>query len=925
MEVRNDMASNEDITIKAVAELDQAIKDLNNLKKAIKETAQDSNNTVGPATNTMSNKVVTAGNKIKGVGSKIKQALNTETALAFTAAGAAATSFAKNCIDSAIKSESAWNRFGAVVQSNGGDWEGNSSKIRAWVSNFSNQMGRSVADTRAAATALMDYGVQYKDLEPAMKGVAGLAARAGVTEEEAASTVISAMNGKGMALQKLTGLRMDDYKNADGSINKEKLLNDIYNQNAAAADKYAESTEGLMNQMQNSIGSIKTEIGNALLPILKAVVPIVTDVVNAFKNAPQPLKTLVAGLLVVGGAIGIVIGALGMIAGPLMSLGTMISAIGKAGGIIKFLTSGVSALSSAFPMLGSAIAFVGANLLPIIAIIAAVVAAFVILYEVGKKMGWWNDLNGMLQKVGETLSWLGGQILEFGKWLVLLFTDFPAAMSQLQDWLTNIGPVVMEALGNLGNIVMDVLGQLPGWIAEALGNIDLWTLFANIAPIGAILVWLIHQADSAVMDAAAGLGQSILDGLSQIPGMIMDALGNLGGIITDALSSIGDAAVPGGGLTAGIMAIFAPLPTLIFGALNQIWPMVQPAIMGLVTNVINGFMGIGQGILNAFASIPTLIGQFFMQMALLIMVRLQQARLIANMAMNMLRMAVVNIVMGLVNRVRMLWVLFVQTIQTQLTRARAIAGNLATMIRQAIVTRIQAVVNKVRTFFQNVVSAVRQKLGDAVNAARDKAREIYDNIKNKISEIPQAVADEFGKIPDKIRSALATAAATAASGAANIVSSFLGGLQRASPGKIQRETVAEFNETASRIADYIPSARDNAGRMAKAIVDGYQRNMPDLFDVAGMNQFEAFNPLNSIYQAANNGLLQAGIANPQQMNPAILGNGMTTQNNNTSNDNSKTIIVEKMENNLDCKNMTTTESRNMLYKALDGLYQGGVK
>ena len=919
------MASNEDITIKAVAELDQAIKDLNNLKKAIKETAQDSNGTVSQSTNTMSSKVVNAGNKIKGVGSKIKQALNTETALAFTAAGAAATKFAKDCIDSAIKSESAWNRFGAVVQSNGGDWEGQKKQIKGWVSNFSNDMGRSVSDTRAAATALMDYGVQYKNLEPAMKGVAGLAARAGISEEEASSTIISALNGRGMALQKLTGLKMEDYKNTDGTINQEKLLNDIYNQNKGAVEAYANSTEGQMNQMQNSIGALKTEIGNALLPILKAVVPIITQVVNAFKNAPAPLKTLVAGLLVVGGAIGLVIGALGMIAGPLMSLGTMISAIGKAGGIIKFLTSGVSALSSAFPMLGSAIAFVGANLLPIIAIIAAVVAAFVILYEVGKKMGWWNDLNGMLQKVGETLSWLGGQILEFGKWLVLLFTDFPAAMSQLQDWLTNIGPVVMEALGNLGNIVMDVLGQLPGWIAEALGNIDLWTLFANIAPIGAILVWLIHQADSAVMDAAAGLGQSILDGLSQIPGMIMDALGNLGGIITDALSSIGDAAVPGGGLTAGIMAIFAPLPTLIFGALNQIWPMVQPAIMGLVTNVINGFMGIGQGILNAFASIPTLIGQFFMQMALLIMVRLQQARLIANMAMNMLRMAVVNIVMGLVNRVRMLWVLFVQTIQTQLTRARAIAGNLATMIRQAIVTRIQAVVNKVRTFFQNVVSAVRQKLGDAVNAARDKAREIYDNIKNKISEIPQAVADEFGKIPDKIRSALATAAATAASGAANIVSSFLGGLQRASPGKIQRETVAEFNETASRIADYIPSARDNAGRMAKAIVDGYQRNMPDLFDVAGMNQFEAFNPLNSIYQAANNGLLQAGIANPQQMNPAILGNGMTTQNNNTSNDNSKTIIVEKMENNLDCKNMTTTESRNMLYKALDGLYQGGVK
>jgi len=918
------MASNEDITIKAVAELDQAIKDLNNLKKAIKETAQDSDSTVGKSTSGISGKVANAGNKIKSAGAKIKGALSTEAAMAFAAAGAAATKFAKDCIDSAIKSESAWNRFGAVVKTNGGDWDGQKKQIKGWVSSFSNDMGRSVSDTRAAATALMDYGVQYKNLEPAMKGVAGLAARAGITEEEASSTIISALNGRGMALQKLTGLRMEDYKNADGSINQEKLLNDIYNQNKEAVDAYANSTEGQMNIMQNSIGSLKTEIGNSLLPILKTVVPIITQVVDAFKNAPEPVKQLVAALLVIGGVIGVVIGALGFIAGPLMTLGTIISAVAEAGGALAFLSGIGGTLAAAFPALAGAIGAVGGALLTIAPFVAAVIAAFVALYALGKYLGWWDDLGGMMKKVGETLSWLGGQILGFAKWLGLLFTDFPAAMAQLQAWLGNVGPMIMDALSGLGDWIMDSLGQIGGWIMSALGSIDLMGLIATAFPIVGVLADLFNQAGPGVMDAVNGLGQSIADGLRELPGMVMDALGNLGSIITDALSSIGDAAVPGGGLTAGIMAIFAPLPTLIYGALSQIWPTVAPAIMQLVTNVINGFLGIGQSIWNAFASIPTMIGQFFTQMVLQIQLRLQQARVIANMAINMLRMAIVNVVTNLVNRVRMLWVLFVQHIQTQLNRARAIAGNLATMIRQAIVTRIQAVVNKVRTFFQNVVSAVRQKLADAVSAARDKAREIYDNIKNKISEIPQAVADEFGKIPDKIRSALATAAATAASGAANIVSSFLGGLQRASPGKIQRETVAEFNETASRIADYIPSARDNAGRMAKAIVDGYQRNMPDLLGVAGMKQFEAFNPLNSIYQAANNRLLQASIANPQQMNPAILSNGMTTNNNNTNNDNRKTIIVEKVENNLDCKNMTTTESRNMLYKALDGLYNGGV-
>ena len=925
MEVRHDMASNEDITIKAVAELDQAIKDLNNLKKAIKETAQESDGSVGKSTSGISGKVSAVGNKIKGVGAKIKGALSTEAAMAFAAAGAAATAFAKDCINSAIKSESAWNRFGAVVRTNGGDWDGQKKQIKGWVSSFSNDMGRSVSDTRAAATALMDYGVQYKNLEPAMKGVAGLAARAGITEEEASSTIISALNGRGMALQKLTGLRMEDYKNADGSINQEKLLNDIYNQNKDAVDAYANSTEGQMNKMQNSIGSLKTEIGNALLPILKMVVPIITQVVDAFKNAPEPVKQLVAALLVIGGAIGVVIGALGFIAGPLMSLGAIISAIAEAGGALAFLSGIGGTLAAAFPALAGAIGAVGGVLLTIAPYIAIVIAAFVALYALGKYLGWWDDLGGMMKKVGETLSWLGGQVLGFAKWLGLLFTDFPAAMAQLQAWLGTVGPMIMDALSGLGDWIMDSLGQIGGWIMSALGSIDLMGLITTAFPIVGVFADLFNQAGPGVMEAVNGLGQSIADGLRQLPGMVMDALGNLGTIITDALSSIGDAAVPGGGLTAGIMAIFAPLPTLIYGALSQIWPMVAPAIMQLVTNVINGFVGIGQGIWNAFASIPTMIGQFFTQMVLQIQLRLQQARVIANMAINMLRMAIVNTIMGLVNRVRMLWVLFVQHIQTQLNRARAIAGNLAGMIRQVIVTRIQAVVNKVRTFFQNVVSTVRQKLADAVSAARDKAREIYDNIKNKIQEIPQMVADEFGKIPDKIRSALANAAAQAAAGARNIVSSFASALGIASPGHVQRLTAWEFEETANRIGAILPTARDNAGRLARGIVDAYTRNMPDLFDVAGMNGFDAFNPLNAIYEANRNGLLQTGIANPQQMNQALLAtNGTTTNNNTNTTDNRKTIIVEKVENNLDCKNMTTTESRNLLYKALDGLYTGGV-
>jgi phage-related protein len=311
----------------------------------------------------------------------------------------------------------------------------------------------------------------------------------------------------------------------------------------------------------------------------------------------------------------------------------------------------------------------------------------------------------------------------------------------------------------------------------------------------------------------------------------------------------------------------------------------------------------------ALFPVPMMIYQVFTRVGPLIMMALSQAATFARMAVGFVVNAIVMRFNLLVARVRNIFTMVVNAIRSRLSNARTVASNLAQMIRQQIVNKFNQIIARVRSIFQNIVSTIRSRLANGVSTARQKAQEILQGIKDKISSIPGIVADEFGKIPGKIQSALASAASAALSGAANIVSSFLSGLQRHSPGKIQRETVAEFNSLPGIIAGSGVRAIGETTSMARGIVSAWNGNMTGLgFGVEGsldssIPQFNAFSPMN--------------------MNPVRRGTtGMVYNNTNTNDNHATHIHVENIS--LDCNNLTKQESRQILYDALDGLYTGGV-
>ena len=124
------MAEQSDIEIQVSMEIGKALSDIKNLEKQLKTTQKTLDNSVSPGVDNTGTKITGLGNKISNFGNRINNTLNGATAVAFTAAGTAALGFAKKCVDSALTAEREWTRFGALVDSNGGNWSKEEDKVK---------------------------------------------------------------------------------------------------------------------------------------------------------------------------------------------------------------------------------------------------------------------------------------------------------------------------------------------------------------------------------------------------------------------------------------------------------------------------------------------------------------------------------------------------------------------------------------------------------------------------------------------------------------------------------------------------------------------------------------------------------------------------------------------------------------------------
>lgn len=245
-------------------------------------------------------------------------------------------------VESASAAEQGWLRFGNAVNNTGGNWEAQSESIKAWVKDYSNSMGRGVADTRTAMTTYLNMGMSLEETQEALKVTSSYAAQFGISQAEASKMMQMSFMGAGRSVKKL-GLDIKDFKDEAGNVDKEKLMQAIMEKTTGASEKYADTYEARVQRMNNAINSLRTDFGKEIINTIEPLIPIVQQAVQAFGSLPQPVKSAMLGFAGLAGGAAIVAGPFIKMRAYMNMAGVEMSTVSRG---LKTLRVGFQSLSS---------------------------------------------------------------------------------------------------------------------------------------------------------------------------------------------------------------------------------------------------------------------------------------------------------------------------------------------------------------------------------------------------------------------------------------------------------------------------------------------------------------------------------------------------------------------------------------------------
>ena len=643
--------------------------------------------------------------------------------VALSAASAYVVSFAKDSVNAAMDSQKEWARFGGAVDSTGGHWATQSASIKNWVSSFSNSMGMATGDTRNAATSLMNYGMSWKETQNSMGAVAGLAAKTGSTEEASSKMIISALNGRGMALEKATGLQIENYKAADGSIDRARLLRDITNNTKPAIDAFKNTDTAKMQQLDNILKSLKVQFGTALLGAIKPLIPVVSSLLNAFNSLPGPVKS---GIFVLAGLAGV----LGMVAGPIMSIVSLFDmmgvSVGSLSGIYATLTGIFTSNTAAVAGLTEAeIAEAAAHANTVVAVEAE---------EVG--------LTGLISaKLADAAATVRSAAEKAGHAVAsFLLGDAYAAEAAGAEG-ASVATLLLDAALDANPLV---------WVAAAviLLAAGLYLLYTHCKPVRDAL----NSFGSALQKLGAGLGSGIISGLT-----------NLGHSFLNFVTGVESALMQ---LPGKIWQWLTQAGTKLTQWNNQIKPIVKQIGINILNGIINGVKALPARIWQWFLQTNNRINQF----------RNQAVQLALNAGRGILQ-GVISFVTQLPGRLASFFTNAVGRIASFAGQALSNAGQVGNAAVTGVITYVSQIPQKVYNEFVKIGQKIHDSVASAVSAAANFGNDIKDAVLNALGIhspgiILTSIGKEFMSIAGRILQHRSSAMSAAESFSKGIVDGF---------------------------------------------------------------------------------------------------------------------------------------------------------
>ena len=347
----------------------------------------------------------------------------------------------------------------------------------------------------------------------------------------------------------------------------------------SASDAMAQMDGAAYDTLESSLSQLgRTVKAEVVQPIAEKLTPAIKDSVNFVNERVGPA---VEWLLSHLPEVGIILGTIGSVIAA-MKWGSIVGQISK--------------ISGAFSGFKTAIAAIPGPVLAIIAIVAALAAGFMYLWETNEDFR--NNVTALWEELQGSFSELGGKISDM--------------LNQLMPLISEIASTVLTAFGQIAEAVLPILIQLISELLPVIiGLIDqlLPVLTQIIESVLTVLVDVINQLlplvmqiIEAVLPVLLQLVQAILPIITQIVEAVLPVLIQLINTILPIITQIISAVLP---VLVEILNALTPI-------LNMVISLLQPIlnlIISLVEPILNLIMAAIQPLIEIFATLISTILQ----------------------------------------------------------------------------------------------------------------------------------------------------------------------------------------------------------------------------------------------------------------------------------------------------------------------------
>lgn len=349
-----------------------------------------------------------------------------------------------------------------------------------------------------------------------------------------------------------------------------------------------DTLEGALSQLGRTIKSeVVQPIVKKLTPALKNAVKFVTS-----KVAPS-VDWLLDHLPEVGIALG--------------TVGAVITAMNWGN-----ITAQISKISGAFSGFKTALAAIPGPVLAIIAVVAALAAGFMYLWNTNEDFRnrvteIWEELQGSFSELGGTISNMIGQLMPL---ISDIATTVLTAFGQIAEAVL---PVLIELIASILPVIIDLINQLLPILTQVIESV----LNTLVDVLNALLP-LVIQIIEAVLPVLVQLIQTLLPIITQIVEAVLPVLIQLINAILPVITQIINAVLPVlvqilNALTPilnMIISLLQPILNLIITLVTPILNLIMTAITPLIeifTTLINAVLQPIMPILTAVANVITAV------------------------------------------------------------------------------------------------------------------------------------------------------------------------------------------------------------------------------------------------------------------------------------------------------------------------------